>query len=131
MCENSLFALAPGDEIEISLQRPEASALSRNGQFRVRTSQAEAEPPQGNCARIMVRDTGPGIPPEVRRNLFDPYFSGRQAGRGLGMGLAKCWRIAQRHGGRLEVQSGAPQGTIFYLSLPIETIVHDRGANDA
>ncbi len=45
-----------------------------------------------------MQDSGPGISPEHREHLFDPFFSGRQAGRGLGFGLSKAWRIIQMHG---------------------------------
>jgi C4-dicarboxylate-specific signal transduction histidine kinase len=67
---------------------------------------------------IVIRDTGPGIPPEVRRHIFDPYFSGREAGRGLGLGLSKCWRIVDLHGGRIDVANGASGGAEFRLVLP-------------
>ena len=52
-------------------------------------------------AEIIVEDDGPGIPAEIRSLVFDPYFSGRQAGRGLGFGLPKAWRIMQQLGGSL------------------------------
>lgn len=65
-----------------------------------------------------VRDTGPGIPPEIRDRIFDPYFSGREAGRGHGLGLSKAWRIAQLHGGRLTATNGSAGGAEFRLTLP-------------
>ena len=52
---------------------------------------------------IIVEDDGPGIPEEIRSLVFDPYFSGRQAGRGLGFGLSKAWRIMQQLGGSLRL----------------------------
>lgn len=70
----------------------------------------------GRSARITVSDNGPGIPPEIRRHLFDPYFSGRPAGRGLGLGLSKCWRIVTNHGGRVEVRP-MPAGTAVEIQL--------------
>lgn len=70
-------------------------------------------------ALLAVRDHGEGIAPETRRHLFDPFYSGRSAGRGLGMGLAKCWRIVVGlHGGTLEVTSEPGQGAIFTIRLP-------------
>lgn len=65
-----------------------------------------------------VRDNGPGISPEQRRHIFDPYYSARQAGRGLGLGLSKAWRIAQLHGGEIRVQSRPGEETVFTLRLP-------------
>jgi signal transduction histidine kinase len=71
-----------------------------------------------SSAEIVVSDNGPGISPEVRRHLFDPFYSGREAGRGLGFGLAKCWRIVTDHGGRIEVDSEPGKGARFTVSLP-------------
>jgi signal transduction histidine kinase len=68
---------------------------------------------------IRISDDGPGIPPEVRRHLFDPFYSARQAGRGLGLGLSKCWRIVvTNHGGRIDVDSRPGERTVFTISLP-------------
>ena len=47
----------------------------------------------------VVSDSGPGLTAEARRHAFDPYFSGREAGRGLGLGLCRVYRIARSHGG--------------------------------
>jgi signal transduction histidine kinase len=69
-------------------------------------------------ARIAVRDNGPGIAEEVRRRMFDPFFSGREAGRGLGFGLSKCWRIVTDHGGQVDVQNWAG-GAEVIISLPM------------
>ncbi|MGO8753341.1 MAG: sensor histidine kinase [Thermoguttaceae bacterium] len=67
---------------------------------------------------IRVEDDGPGIPPEHRRHLFDPFYSSRQAGRGLGLGLSKCWRIVTGHGGRIEVAGAAARGAVLTITLP-------------
>jgi signal transduction histidine kinase len=72
---------------------------------------------------VAVADTGPGIPNEVRRHLFDPYFSGREAGRGIGLGLSKTWRIVTEHGGRIDVDSQVEHGATFRIRLPAS----DRG----
>jgi two-component system, NtrC family, sensor kinase len=67
---------------------------------------------------IMVEDNGPGPPVGQREHLFDPFFSGRQAGRGKGLGLSIAWRLARQNGGevRYDELSGGP--TRFVLSLP-------------
>jgi signal transduction histidine kinase len=67
---------------------------------------------------IRVTDDGPGILPEHRRHLFDPFYSARQAGRGLGFGLSKCWRIVTNHGGLIDVESEPGQGATFTITLP-------------
>ena len=68
--------------------------------------------------RIRIRDDGPGIKLEERRHLFDPFYSARQAGRGLGLGLSKAWRIVANHGGRIEVDSQPGSGSTFTVVLP-------------
>lgn len=64
---------------------------------------------------IMVRDDGPGMTDEIRRHCLDPFFSGREAGRGLGFGLPKCWAIMKQHGGEIEVESEPGEGTCVTL----------------
>jgi signal transduction histidine kinase len=68
--------------------------------------------------KLSVSDTGPGIPPSVRPHIFDPFYSGREAGRGLGLGLSKAWRIVTLHGGTLAVDSPAGGGAVFTIALP-------------
>lgn len=103
VCTNSLEALGHGGRVEIFVQPG---------------SPAGGEP--AAWAEIQITDTGPGILPEVRRHLFDPFFSGREAGRGLGFGLAKCWRIVREHGGRIDVASTPSRGSTFTIRLPRE-----------
>jgi two-component system, NtrC family, nitrogen regulation sensor histidine kinase NtrY len=66
---------------------------------------------------IEVRDTGVGIPPQVRDTLFLPYFTTKKAGSGLG--LAIVHRIVADHGGRISVRDNTPQGSIFAIELPV------------
>jgi signal transduction histidine kinase len=73
---------------------------------------------EARSAEVIVRDDGPGISETVRRHLFDPFFSGREAGRGLGFGLSKCWRIVTDHGGRVVVNNGEGGGAEFTIVLP-------------
>ena len=70
------------------------------------------------AARLTITDDGAGISAEALPHLFDPFYSGRQAGRGLGFGLAKAWRIADMHGARLEVDSPPAGGAVLTLIWP-------------
>lgn len=69
-------------------------------------------------AQIHVSDSGPGLTEESQRHLFDPFYSGREAGRGLGLGLSKVWRIMELHGGQTLVQGRPGEGTTLTLVLP-------------
>jgi signal transduction histidine kinase len=96
-------------------------ALGHGGAVQVQVERLPAAPPCPHAwARISVLDTGPGIRPEVRRHLFDPFFSGREAGRGLGLGLSKCWRIVTLHGGQVTVADREPPGATLQLDLPLK-----------
>jgi signal transduction histidine kinase len=94
LCANALEALVTGGRIELAI---------RNA---------------GDGAQISVADTGPGISAEVRRHMFDPYYSGREAGRGLGFGLSKCWRIVRLHGGQVDVSCPNTGGATFTITVP-------------
>lgn len=65
---------------------------------------------------VSVRDDGPGIAPEVKENLFVPFFTTKQ--RGSGLGLAISQRIVEEMSGRIEVHSQAGEGTCFSVLLP-------------
>jgi signal transduction histidine kinase len=66
-----------------------------------------------------VRNSGPGVDPRVGKHLFDPFFCGRQAGRGLGLGLPRAARFIDQVGGRLQWQSSPELGTTFRVTLPL------------
>jgi signal transduction histidine kinase len=105
---NALEALVTGGRVEISIRA--ATVAPAN-------SLASDE-----TVQIAVSDNGPGITEQTRRHIFDPFYSGREAGRGLGFGLSKCWRIAGLHGGAVDVASTPGAGATFTLTLPIRPI---------
>lgn len=67
---------------------------------------------------FVVVDDGPGISEAARPHLFDPFYSGREAGRGLGVGLSKAWRFVTNHGGAIAVDTIAPHGARFTIRVP-------------
>jgi signal transduction histidine kinase len=71
-------------------------------------------------ARFWVRDTGPGIPPEVRARIFERFArSGLRRSEGAGLGLAIVRAIAEGHGGRVWVDSEVGEGTTFTIEVPV------------
>ncbi|MCI5145207.1 MAG: HAMP domain-containing protein [Candidatus Electrothrix sp. AR3] len=66
---------------------------------------------------MIVRDDGAGIPEEVKRRLFEPYFSTRKSGTGLGLAIANT--IVTEHNGSIHVQDNIPSGTVFTVELPL------------
>lgn len=71
----------------------------------------------GQTARIVVRDRGTGIPPEVRDKIFNLYFTTKKSGSGIG--LAMTYRVLQLHNGALDFESTPGRGTTFRLLLPV------------
>jgi two-component system, NtrC family, sensor kinase len=67
---------------------------------------------------IQVRDDGAGIPPDVLPQIFEPFMTTKENGRGIGLGLAISRGIVERHNGRIEVESKLGRGTTFTVILP-------------
>jgi len=84
----------------------------------IRLSVAAATIDQRSYAVAIVADNGRGLSETDRAHLFDPFYSGRDAGRGLGFGLTKCWRIVTNHGGFIDVESAPGAGTTFRVYWP-------------
>lgn len=95
LVQNSIDAIGHGGRVSVSLAREAHQVVLR------------------------VADTGPGIADEVRQHMFEPFYSGREAGRGLGFGLSKCWRIVTLHGGTVKLESTSPAGSLFAVRLPL------------
>lgn len=71
----------------------------------------------GEFAEIVVSDTGPGIPPEQVENIFNPFFTTKP--RGVGLGLALVSKFIDSHGGKISVSSRPGQGATFRIQLPL------------
>jgi PAS domain S-box-containing protein len=68
---------------------------------------------------ISLEDTGEGIPPEQLSKLFEPFYTTKKKGQGVGLGLSVAYGIVQEHGGAINVRSMAGQGATFFVELPI------------
>lgn len=97
-------------------------AMSQGGKLTIRTSADE------NQAKTEIQDTGCGIPPENMPKLFTPFFTTKEKGKGVGLGLAVCQGIIQCHHGRIEVQSEVGKGTAFSICLPRCSQEHEEEA---
>ncbi|MBU1985451.1 hybrid sensor histidine kinase/response regulator, partial [bacterium] len=69
---------------------------------------------------IEITDTGTGMDEETRSRVFEPFYTTKQADRGTGLGLSISMNIVQSHGGTIEVESAAGQGSTFRVVLPAE-----------
>ena len=124
--DNGLWsAQADPDQITQVIQnlvRNANEAMAGAGELRVVLSNAEVRPgfhpklKPGRYVRLVIVDTGKGIAPEVLPRIFDPYFTTKQSGGGLG--LATVYSIITKHQGHIEAQSRPGQGASFTLWLP-------------
>jgi signal transduction histidine kinase len=76
-----------------------------------------------HAVRLQIRDTGPGIPQEIRERLFDPFVSGRPGGSGLGLAIVQ--RAVEAHRGLVLVDSTPGNGTTFTIFLPAKMMAED------
>jgi signal transduction histidine kinase len=66
------------------------------------------------------QDDGPGIPPEILPNIFDPFYTTKRPGRGTGLGLSICKAVLKEHGGNVEAAPAPGGGAVFTVTLPLE-----------
>lgn len=128
------------DQVLMNLVVNAQDAMPRGGTLEItteRVSIGEAEVERhpgtrpGQFARIRVRDTGIGIPEEIRARIFDPFFTTKPRGEGTGLGLAVSYGVVRQAGGFIEVESrpGTETTMSIYLpvaaeeSLPLETAI--------
>ncbi|WP_435611954.1 ATP-binding protein [Streptomyces sp. bgisy159] len=98
-----------------------AFAMGDGGTLTVRTAR------DGDRLLVEFRDTGPGVPAEIRDRIFDPFFTTKPVGQGTGLGLDISWRIVvDKHHGGLHVES-APGDTRFQVLLPLTAPAPETG----
>jgi signal transduction histidine kinase len=98
-------------QVFLNLFRNAREAMATGGALRIVVSH------QGQEAVVRVEDTGPGIPDEVRARLFEPFFSTKVRGSGIGLSLSR--QIVEAHGGSIGVDESVQQGTTFVMKFPL------------
>jgi signal transduction histidine kinase/CheY-like chemotaxis protein len=110
LCTNALHALEDtGGRIDISLQDVELEESDLGREAGVRA---------GSFVRLSVGDSGPGIPPDVREKIFDPYFTTKEVGKGTGMGLSIVHGIVKSYGGFIILVTELGKGASFHVFFP-------------
>lgn len=105
-------------QVLINLVQNAADSIGRDGRITLR-ARADRKPLRNgetNVVVLEVADTGKGIPPDVEKRLFDPFFSTKTTGTGLGLSIAAC--LVEKHGGALLYQTQLNHGTTFGIVLP-------------
>lgn len=103
------------EQVLLNLVINAMEAMPDGGTIIIRVSIVRDQTP--HSIRIEIIDTGPGVDENVRSRIFDPYFTTK--GEGTGMGLALCDKIVRQHHGSLDFHS-TKHGSIFDITLPIE-----------
>jgi signal transduction histidine kinase len=98
-------------------------AMSHGGKIIIRTFWAdldveEIDPLRRRCVGICVADNGEGMPPDVMQHAFDPFYTTKQGGRGMGLGLTMIKHFVEHVGGQVELESSLGNGAAITLYLP-------------
>jgi signal transduction histidine kinase len=101
------------------------AAQAMNGHGRITVTVA----PQRDMVSVLVHDSGPGIPLEIRDRVLEPFFTTKARGGGLGLPIAR--RTAELHGGTLTLDCPAGGGTVVTLALPLRPAVTQAHASAA
>lgn len=100
------------EQVIFNLLLNSLQAMRERGEIRIRTSR------DGHSLRLVIEDSGPGIPPDIRPRIFDPFFTTKPVGEGTGLGLSICAGIISEHGGTIDVESEEGKGAAFIITLP-------------
>jgi signal transduction histidine kinase len=79
------------------------------------------------AVELTFTDTGCGMPPEYLTKIFDPFFTSKEPGKGVGLGLSVGYNIVKAHGGTIDVESEVGHGTTFRIILPLEGAPRESG----
>lgn len=103
------------EQVFLNLMTNACHAMPKGGTLTVRTSTGGG----GGFVKVHVRDTGVGIPAEIREKIFDPFFTTKEPGKGTGLGLSISYRIVKEQGGEIICNGVEGGGTEFVLRLPV------------
>jgi PAS domain S-box-containing protein len=110
LCTNAYHAMTDGGIVEVTLKDVEIDED---------TTVKHPHLNPGRYVNLTVSDTGRGMPPEQIDRIFDPYFTTKEVGKGVGMGLALVHGIVMNHNGAILVDSELEKGTTFNIFFPI------------
>jgi len=104
------------NQVVLNLLTNAAQAIEGQGTITIRTYK---EPGNPDMAVVKISDTGKGIPRENLSKIFEPFFTTKKVGEGTGLGLSISYKIIEKHGGSIKVESEVGRGTDFFVRIPV------------
>jgi len=113
--ELPLISCAPSDlrQVLLNILVNATESVNEGGRITIETRVDEGS------VIAEIADDGPGMPPEVLACIFDPFYTTKRVGHGMGLGLTIAWHIVEAHGGRIDVASTPGAGSTFRVRLPL------------
>jgi two-component system NtrC family sensor kinase len=102
-------------QVMLNIFKNAKEAMPKGGALTVKTAR------DGDKILIHIKDTGIGIPEEIRDKVFEAFFTTKQKVKGVGLGLSVCYGIIKDHHGEIKLESEEGKGTAFIITLPIES----------
>jgi two-component system NtrC family sensor kinase len=106
-------------QVFLNLVTNALDAMPRGGILTLSTTRDPTSGPNPQFVELAVRDTGTGMPAEVRRKALEPFFTTKKPGKGAGLGLSICEEIIRSHHGKLEIESEEGKGSTIRVQLPV------------
>jgi two-component system NtrC family sensor kinase len=100
-------------QVILNLLNNAIDAIGKDGTISVKSSADASQ------IKVVIADTGPGIPESMQKKIFDPFFTTKSTGKGTGLGLWISYNIIEKMGGSLSLQSKEQRGAAFTIMLPI------------
>jgi signal transduction histidine kinase len=113
-------------QVLLNLITNSVQAMPDGGELRIETSPAGAE-----RVRLLVGDSGVGIPPERLGKIFDPFFTTKEPGEGTGLGLSVVHSVIKNARGHIHVSSSPGRGTTFVIELPVHGAILEATGDPA
>ena len=123
ICKTSYYIcgqLGAMNQILLNLATNAVHAMEHGGKLSIQFGLSIEDDKQ---VRLLVEDTGCGIPKEIKMQVFQPFFTTKQDGKGTGIGLTVVKRLTEEHGGRIRVKTEEGKGTTFILDFP--RVIHE------
>jgi len=102
------------NQVFMNLLSNAIQAIDQKGEIVIKTSL------EGLNIHISISDSGKGMPEEVRKRIFEPFYTTKPMGSGSGLGLSICYTIIMQHNGKISVNSEPGKGTEFVITLPLK-----------